>query len=229
MRLYENTSGAVIRKKRTMSAPGSAYPDFLVHYGISGQKWGVRRFQNEDGTLTEEGKARYNEGRPESETWRKSDAKYLSDEELRRRTNRLQQEQNYKNLTTTESERNNQQIKNDFKKKLITALAITPIIAIAGVASKKHLAKAVSLIGDFGKRALNKIKVSNAISKYQNKLKEPYTRGPGPNISAYQKFMGNDYSMPRPFRGMHGAGARMFNYRPRTNNALPKTRRWPVL
>ena len=32
---------------------------FLIHYGISGQKWGVRRFQNEDGTLTEEGKARY--------------------------------------------------------------------------------------------------------------------------------------------------------------------------
>ena len=27
--------------------------------GIKGQKWGVRRFQNEDGTLTEEGKRRY--------------------------------------------------------------------------------------------------------------------------------------------------------------------------
>lgn len=24
----------------------------LDHYGIPGQKWGVRRFQNEDGTLT---------------------------------------------------------------------------------------------------------------------------------------------------------------------------------
>lgn len=33
--------------------------DFLMHYGIKGQKWGVRRFQNEDGTLTAEGKARY--------------------------------------------------------------------------------------------------------------------------------------------------------------------------
>ena len=33
--------------------------DFLKHYGIKGQTWGVRRFQNEDGTLTEEGKARY--------------------------------------------------------------------------------------------------------------------------------------------------------------------------
>ena len=32
---------------------------FLIHFGIPGQKWGVRRYQNEDGTLTEEGKARY--------------------------------------------------------------------------------------------------------------------------------------------------------------------------
>ena len=33
--------------------------DFLMHHGIKGQKWGERRFQNEDGTLTPEGKARY--------------------------------------------------------------------------------------------------------------------------------------------------------------------------
>jgi len=33
----------------------------LSHYGIKGQTWGVRRFQNEDGTLTEAGKARYSE------------------------------------------------------------------------------------------------------------------------------------------------------------------------
>lgn len=31
----------------------------LQHHGIPGQKWGIRRFQNEDGSLTNEGKLRY--------------------------------------------------------------------------------------------------------------------------------------------------------------------------
>lgn len=32
--------------------------DYLVHHGIKGQKWGVRRYQNEDGSYTEAGKKR---------------------------------------------------------------------------------------------------------------------------------------------------------------------------
>lgn len=33
--------------------------EYLAHHGILGQKWGVRRYQNEDGTLTDLGKKRY--------------------------------------------------------------------------------------------------------------------------------------------------------------------------
>lgn len=33
--------------------------DSLQHHGILKQRWGFRRFQNKDGTLTEAGKARY--------------------------------------------------------------------------------------------------------------------------------------------------------------------------
>lgn len=36
------------------------YDSELYHHGIEGQRWGVRRFQNPDGTLTAEGKRRYN-------------------------------------------------------------------------------------------------------------------------------------------------------------------------
>lgn len=35
------------------------FSNSLSHHGIKGQKWGNRRYQNEDGTLTEEGRRRY--------------------------------------------------------------------------------------------------------------------------------------------------------------------------
>ena len=33
--------------------------DILAHHGILGQRWGIRRYQNPDGSLTEEGRRRY--------------------------------------------------------------------------------------------------------------------------------------------------------------------------
>ena len=33
--------------------------NYIKHHGIKGQKWGVRRFQNKDGTLTPAGKQKY--------------------------------------------------------------------------------------------------------------------------------------------------------------------------
>lgn len=34
------------------------YNDYLIHHGVKGQKWGVRRYQNADGSLTPAGKKR---------------------------------------------------------------------------------------------------------------------------------------------------------------------------
>ena len=38
----------------------------LRHHGIKGQKWGVRRFQNSDGSLTAAGRKRYGDGKGSS-------------------------------------------------------------------------------------------------------------------------------------------------------------------
>lgn len=40
----------------------SSHNAVLSHHGIKGQKWGVRRWQTSDGSLTSEGKKRYNSG-----------------------------------------------------------------------------------------------------------------------------------------------------------------------
>ena len=36
-----------------------SYQDEIYHHGIPGQRWGVRRYRNEDGSLTNAGKQRY--------------------------------------------------------------------------------------------------------------------------------------------------------------------------
>lgn len=88
----------------------------LMHYGISGQKWGIRRFQNEDRTLTEAGKERYNKekkdkkaekeaNKPESTKWRSDEAEFLSDEELNKRNSRLQREKQYRDMTKTKGKK----------------------------------------------------------------------------------------------------------------------------
>ena len=53
-------SVATIYAVANITAKHDGFDDSLEHHGIKGQKWGVRRYQNPDGSLTPEGMARYN-------------------------------------------------------------------------------------------------------------------------------------------------------------------------
>lgn len=53
--------------------------DQIVHYGIRGMKWGVRRYQNDDGSLTSAGKKRYNPTKMDEVRFGKKGAKRIAD------------------------------------------------------------------------------------------------------------------------------------------------------
>lgn len=72
----------------------------LTHWGIKGMKWGVRRYQNKDGSLTPAGKKRYDDGGEGSSSASSSSGKKrvseMTDDELRTKLNRINLELQYR-------------------------------------------------------------------------------------------------------------------------------------
>lgn len=123
----------------------------LSHWGIKGMKWGRRRYQNSDGSLTPAGKKRY--GDDSHEDYRRAHDKkkisQMSDRELRERNNRLQMEKQYADLTR----------KKGTGKKVINTFVSTAgtITAVMGAyATYKTLAnKGLDSIGDWVVKGIN--------------------------------------------------------------------------
>ena len=79
----------------------------LYHHGIRGMKWGVRRFQNKDGSLTKAGRKRYSqdnwsEDAKAASALKKKSVNQMSNAELRKLTERQQLERNYSQLNPSQ-------------------------------------------------------------------------------------------------------------------------------
>lgn len=90
----------------------------LAHHGILGQKWGVRRFQNEDGSLTPAGKRRLER---KDDRWIKRNADKIhnkaykkSQREMRKVTKQLDR----KYMIRSDNERNGRRYMNEYNQNL---------------------------------------------------------------------------------------------------------------
>ena len=136
----------------------------LVHHGIKGQRWGIRRFQFKDGKLTLAGRKRYAEdgteikgkstnkksgkskkkGSASNEQSQKKDVKKMSDQEIRDAINRAKLENEYKQYFGSPEQEHKvsagRQLVNQAAKKIL----LEPAIDAAAKGVRTSLDKAVT-------------------------------------------------------------------------------------
>ena len=108
----------------------------LYHFGIKGQKWGVRRFQNEDGSRTPSGKERYDD---------------TPNAQIKKSKHRLKLEQRCKDLGMTDQQARVAANKRIRTEKILAAsagVAVTAAVATY-VASKAAKLKCNGLMNEF--------------------------------------------------------------------------------
>lgn len=145
--------------------------DELYHYGVLNMRWGVRRYQNKDGSLTPAGKRRAaklkdkylqvtgkklvgkavstkdkSTKQNKEDIHKKKNVDTMSDAELKEKTNRLNLENNYINAINSYNNLNPKQVSRGQKlvKKIMDDIVVPSATEVGKKAVKNYLEKAMN-------------------------------------------------------------------------------------
>lgn len=125
----------MLTQEETMAIQGTDISDdYLSHYGILGMKWGIRRYQNKDGSLTNAGKEHYGLGKVFKKREPKTDAEIKAAIMKKPTVHKVKK---YQHLFTTEE-------LNDISKRQASISSIK-------VNQRKTAALSTESFGNFGK------------------------------------------------------------------------------